>query len=351
MRNFPVFLRTTGASVVVVGGGETAAQKVRLLARTDAALTVMAPALIPELEAARTSGRITHVVAELDTQALAGARLVVVAVEDADLVARAVAGAHAAGALVNVVDRPEICDALVPAIVDRDPVVVAVGTEGTAPVLAREIRAMVERMLEPDLGHLAALAGRLRGRVADRIAPARRRAFWEWFFGPLRSVFRADGLDTASQAVDAVLAEGVVPADARPRVTLIAAPDSADLMTLRAHQSLQEAAVLFLDPGTDPALAELARRDAERIALPAASPERWQRLDQARLVAAHDGPAVWLIRGTTWAAERALTALGAEWELIGPGSAWGAGAEDRRADADMGGAKRHRPLEISAHAH
>ena len=86
------------------------------------------------------------------------------------------------GAVVNVVDQPDLCDAITPSIVDRDPVVVAIGTEGTAPVLARQIKTRMEELLEPRLGDLAALAGRLRDRAAMRLGPRQRRDLWRWVF-------------------------------------------------------------------------------------------------------------------------------------------------------------------------
>ena len=87
-----------------------------------------------------------------------------------------------AGAVLNVVDQPHLCDAITPSIVDRDPVVVAIGTEGTAPVLARQIKTKLEETLEPRLGDLAAFAGRMRMAAAARLAPRARRDLWRWVF-------------------------------------------------------------------------------------------------------------------------------------------------------------------------
>jgi uroporphyrin-III C-methyltransferase/precorrin-2 dehydrogenase/sirohydrochlorin ferrochelatase len=111
-----------------------------------------------------------------------GAALVFVATGCPGLDSAIHALAAAAGAPVNVVDRPDLCDAFTPSIVDRDPVVVAIGTEGAAPVLARQIRTRVETMLDPRLGDFAALAGRLRGAVERQVTRDRRRAFWRWAF-------------------------------------------------------------------------------------------------------------------------------------------------------------------------
>ena len=186
MKTFPMFLQMAGRRVVIVGGGEQAAQKARLMLKTEAQLVLVAQDLDAELAALVAQGRAQHVTA-LSVSVFEGAALVFVATGCVGLDYAAHALAKAAGAVVNVVDRPALCDAVTPSIVDRDPVVVAISTEGTAPVLARQIRARMETLLEPALGELAALAGRLRPEVGQRIAQRERRFFWEWVFtGPPR---------------------------------------------------------------------------------------------------------------------------------------------------------------------
>ncbi|WP_144023218.1 precorrin-2 dehydrogenase/sirohydrochlorin ferrochelatase family protein, partial [Brevirhabdus pacifica] len=182
MHSFPMFIRTTGRRVVIAGGGEQAAQKARLMLKTDARLVLLAQELEPELASLVASGRAGLDQGPVTPDSFAGAAMVFVATGCPGLDAALHALAKAGGAPVNVVDQPALCDLTTPSIVDRDPVVVAIGTEGTAPVLARQIKTRVERMLDPRLGSFAALAGRLRQGVARHLPRAERRAFWRWAF-------------------------------------------------------------------------------------------------------------------------------------------------------------------------
>lgn len=267
MKTFPMFLKMTGRRVVIVGGGEQAAQKCRLMLKTEARIEVLADRLDVELHSLAQSGKITWSRASITPAQFADAALVFVATgcpaQDTCLHMLAKAG----GAVVNVVDQPELCDAITPSIIDRDPVVVAIGTEGTAPVLARQIKTRLEEMLEPRLGDLAALAGRLRGFAAARLGPRQRRDLWAWVFdGPLRDQHSQEGDAAVAAAIKAVIASGKVPEKAPAPVALVGAgPGSSDLITLRGVQRLQEADVIFYDRLVDPGVLELARRDAERV--------------------------------------------------------------------------------------
>lgn len=180
MRYFPIFVDLQGRRVVVVGGGEEALRKVRLLLKTDAVIEVVAPQLHAELA---ESSRVHWVGTEFRPALLDGAALVCSA--DKALNAQVSAEAQARGIPVNAVDEADISTFIVPSIVDRDPVVVAIGTEGTAPVLGQSIRAKIDGLLPHSLGKVAARAQGLRERVANLVpAGNRRRAFWhDFFFG------------------------------------------------------------------------------------------------------------------------------------------------------------------------
>ncbi|MEO1000991.1 MAG: NAD(P)-dependent oxidoreductase, partial [Pseudomonadota bacterium] len=209
------------------------------------------------------AGRAAHVVATHCEATLATADLVFAASGCAgiDVVAGDRARAH--GGLVNVVDRPKLCDAITPALVDRDPLVVAIGTEGAAPVMAREVKTALETRLAPGLGGLVALAGRIRPEVADRLPFARRRSFWEWVFaGPPRTLWEDGEVEAAEAAVRGALASGDWAAPAGTW-TEIACPAEIGELTLTALRALQRADLILYAPGTEAAL-ELARRDAER---------------------------------------------------------------------------------------
>src|SRR4051794_14565478 len=265
MRFFPVFLDLDHQPVLVVGGGEQAVQKIRLLLKTKACIRVMAPQVCAEIATLAAAGSVQLEARPLAARDLAGVRLAYVALEDAAEAARAVAMARAAGVLVNAVDRQELCDFITPAIVDRDPVVVAIGTEGAAPVLARQIKARLEALLPARLGGLARWAASLRRRAASAIARgAARRRFWDGFFdGPVARAYLADDLESAARLVEQELAGA--PLDVG-RVTLVGAgPGDPDLLTFKAMRALQEADVIVADRLVAPAVLDRARRDAERI--------------------------------------------------------------------------------------
>lgn len=268
MKAFPMFIRTSGRRVVIVGGGEQAAQKARLLLKTDAEIVVVAWQPEAELQAFADAGRIS-LSEELSCDAFDGAAMAFVGTGCPGLDAAAHAFAKAARCPVNVVDQPDLCDMTTPAIVDRDPIVVAIGSEGTAPVLTREIKTQLETTLPQTLGGLAALAGRLRPSVARALPRDNRRAFWAWVFkgGPRADWVRGAEREAARSIKDAI-AEGRA-GQAGPQtgqLTLVGAgPGAKDLLTLRAVERLQEADVIFYDRLVEEDVLELARRDAERV--------------------------------------------------------------------------------------
>ena len=197
---------------------------------------------------------------------LAGVRLAYVALEDDAAAARAVGMARAAGVPVNAVDRQELCDFITPAIVDRDPLVVAIGTEGAAPVLARQLKARLEAMLPARLGGLARWAASLRERASESVARGlARRRFWDGFFdGPVARAYLAGAHDEAVRLVERELTHGA--AASTGRVTLVGAgPGDPDLLTFKAMRALQEADVIVADRLVSTEILERARRDAERI--------------------------------------------------------------------------------------
>lgn len=268
MKTFPLFLKTTNRLVVIYGGGEQAAQKARLIGKSDARVVVAAPVLNRELRELAEDGAVTHL-SDLSDPALSeGAAIAFAATGCPGADAALVQTARAQGAVVNAVDAPDLCDAYVPSIVDRDPVVVAIGTEGTAPVLAGQIKTKVEEYLEVGVGDLARLAGSLRSAVAQRVAPHKRRAFWRWVFGARPRTLFAEGRVEAAQKTieDAIEAGGAPESHEGGFVSLIGAgPGSRDLITLRGVERLQNADVIFYDRLIDESVLELARRDAERI--------------------------------------------------------------------------------------
>ncbi|MEM9010280.1 MAG: NAD(P)-dependent oxidoreductase [Pseudomonadota bacterium] len=272
MRYFPLFFDLDDRHVVFVGGDEQIAQKARLVLRSDARATFLAPDLVPELQAHVTSGRAAHVASVYDEALLASADLVFSAAGCVGVDGIAVGGGKRGGAVVNVVDRPALCDVITPALVDRDPVIVAVGTEGAAPVLAREVKTMAEVMLEPDLGRFVERVRTLRPMVAEHVAAKDRRSFWEWVFdGAPRALWQAGDHDGAEAAIVAAARKGGAGLR-RGSVYTIALPEAADLLTLRDLRQLQRADLIIHPSDVDARVLELARRDAERLPADGAPP-------------------------------------------------------------------------------
>ncbi|KAJ57065.1 siroheme synthase [Actibacterium mucosum KCTC 23349] len=267
MQSFPMFHRLAGRRVVIAGGGEQAAQKARLMLKTEAQLEFLAPHLDDELQAIVTRGRARPISGRVNVESFADTALVFIATGCPGLDAALHTLAKAAGAVVNVVDQPALCDVTTPSIVDRDPVVVAIGTEGTSPVLARRIKTDLEQMLDPQLGGFAALCGRLRDAVAARVPAANRRAFWRWAVdGPAWQAFRKGSEREAASLLKTAISGHEFGADQTGSIALVGAgPGARDLLTLRAVERLQEADVIYYDRLVDPDVLELARRDARRV--------------------------------------------------------------------------------------
>jgi uroporphyrin-III C-methyltransferase/precorrin-2 dehydrogenase/sirohydrochlorin ferrochelatase len=252
--------------VAVVGAGAVALRKIRLLLRAGARLTVIAPRAHADVQALGSAGALTWHARTFAPGDVAGAMLVFGATDDADVNRAVSAAAQAAGIPVAIVDAPALSTFVTPAIVDRDPVTVAIATGGASPVLARRMRARIEGMLPARLGALARFAESFRGAVAAvRPGFAARRRWWEDFFdGPLAERVLAGDESGARRAFVAGLHR---PAPiARGRVALVGAgPGDPDLLTLRALQRLQDADAVVLDRLAGERVLDYARRDADFI--------------------------------------------------------------------------------------
>lgn len=273
MRVFPLSVPMHGTRIALVGEGGLAARKLVLLARTPADVTVFAPLPGPELEAQLAGSLshpefcLTHARSWPDTTALRGFALVFVAIEDHDTATDLARHARAAGSFVNVVDRPDLSDFHVPAIVERGEVVVAIATGGLAPSLARFVRAKVEAALPAGLGFLAELARRLDQVLRKALPLARdRRLFWEKLLhGPVAERAQAGDVAGAEGDARAMLAAGDSDAPGGMVHIVGAGPGDPDLLTLRALRLLQAADVVVHDRLVDPRILDLARRDADFI--------------------------------------------------------------------------------------
>lgn len=261
MRHFPIFADLKAARVVVVGGQDVAVAKLRLLLKTEAELVVVDPNPCGTIEDWAGEQRLTLHSRTWADRDFAGARLVYAATEDGREDAFVAKAARAAHALVNCVDNLEGSDFITPAIVDRDPVCVAIGTEGAAPVLARAIKADVERKLDANIGLLARIAAGFRDRAEQVPAGKPRRQFWSRFFfevGP--KALKQGRVDAALEGLVAQASETAV---APGRVSFVGAgPGDPDLLTQRAARLLHDADVVLHDQLVSPQVLELARREA-----------------------------------------------------------------------------------------
>lgn len=262
---FPVFMRVEGEAIAIVGGAEEALAKARLLGQSSAVLRIVSDEASPELLAFIAETGAAYIADAYDAAHLNGAVMVFAASGDEALDRRVAGDARRLGIPVNAVDRPELCDFFTPALVNRAPVAIAIGTEGAGPVLAQMLRSRIDRMLSPSLGPLAALAASFRD-TAERLLPKgnARRRFWSDFFGgaPARAVEAGE----LSQAHDAAVRLLLSKEPASGHIALVGAgPGAEDLLTLRAHRLLMEADVIVHDALVPEAIVAMGRRDAERL--------------------------------------------------------------------------------------
>ncbi|WP_422370000.1 siroheme synthase CysG [Hoeflea sp.] len=271
LTTFPAFMRVDTKKVAIFGNGAEAAAKARLVANTSARIEVYTNA--PEAELIESLDRlnIKPILADLNADRVSdlmdGATLVFAATGDDALDREIVFRARALRIPANAVDQPDFCDFLTPALVNRAPVAIAIGTEGAGPVLAQMIRARVDQMLSPSLGRLARLASEYRIAV-DKLLPRGviRRRFWRRFFEADVATHVEHGeISLARRAATRMLRN---PEQVRGHVWLVGAgPGAEDLLTLRAQRAMMEADAIVYDALVPEAIVALGRRDAERFAV------------------------------------------------------------------------------------
>jgi len=258
----PLFLRMRGRWALVVGGGIEADRKVARLLRHGARVDVFADALSAELRGRAQQGRVRWVASLPDPAP--DYRVVIIAERTGDARTRALALAERRGIPVNVVDEPDHCTAIMPAIVDRSPITIAIGSGGTAPELARKLRSRIEALLPDWTGRLAQLADDRKARIRERFPDLpRRRQFLDWLFtGPPAEAIARNEPGQAR----ALAARALDDADFRTpgSVALVGAgPGDPELLTVKALRLIQEADAIVHDALVDARVLEFARRDAE----------------------------------------------------------------------------------------
>lgn len=267
MRYFPAFLDLRDAPVLLLGGGEVALRKARLLIAAGARLHWVTDGAAPgpldplgPLSAGFSLSTLPASAADFVSK-----RVAIVAIEAPDRRRALVDLARAARVPVNAVDDAALSDFVVPSIVDRGAVTIAIGTGGAAPVLARRLRARIESLLPARLDRLVAFAGQRRDAVAARVAAPQRRQFWERVFdGAIAEAVLDGDEETAARLIDRAMDTAGGPGTGV--VHLVGAgPGDPELLTLRALRVLQDADVVFHDRLVSAAVLGLIRRDAERV--------------------------------------------------------------------------------------
>jgi len=269
MQTFPLFLSLKDRRALVVGGGESAARKTELLLSAGAQVTLIAETVTGEIAQLIADGRVAWAGHGFESADLDGISLVIVATEDGPLQARVAHAAQKRCLPVNVVDRPALSSFIMPAIVDRGPITVAISTGGTAPALARKLRAEIERALPATIGRLARFAEIFRDQVRRTVRePRARRLFWDRVFaGRIGELALAGDEISARRELIRLLDDARHPA--RPIAGMVhlvgAGPGDPDLLTIKAHHLLQRADVVVYDRLVSPEVLAMARRDAERV--------------------------------------------------------------------------------------
>lgn len=264
---FPAFMRVQGRIAAVFGNGDEAFAKTRLLMNTQARIVAYADAPEPDYATFLADNDITTVRLAFAPEQVKSAVLVFAATGDPAADREIAAAARAEKIPANAVDQPDHCDFFTPALVNRAPVAVAIGTEGAGPVLAQVIRAQIDQMLAPSLGKLAALATSYRNAV-EHVVPrgVARRLFWRRFFtGAVANAVGAGDLSQARLSADALLHS---PEKVDGHVWLVGAgPGAEDLLTLRAQRVMMEADALVYDALVPQEIVDMGRRDAERFSV------------------------------------------------------------------------------------
>lgn len=277
MDYLPIFLNIQNQPSLIVGGGVVAARKADLMIKAGGQVTVLAAELKQEMQQFIQQGKVqwrqeTVTVENFPAllSSLPRPKVVICATDNPTLNEAVYHTCHAQNIPVNVADQTELCDFILPAIVERDPVTIAVSTGGRSPILARIIKSRLETLIPAGFGRLANLLGQFRDEVKAKIpSPAGRKAFWEKL---MNGVFVQKALKNQTQEAESLLQEALQAVNNCTEETITgevyligAGPGDPDLMTFKGLQLLQQADVVLYDRLVSPEILDMARREAERI--------------------------------------------------------------------------------------
>ena len=263
---FPISLKLQQQRCLIVGGGHIAYRKAVLLAKSGAMIDIVAPEIDTQLLALIEQTQGQYIEEKFRPELILKTyRLVIAATNDAEVNKHVFDVCEVKNILVNSVDDPPHCRFMVPAIVDRSPLVISIASNGTSPVLSRQIRTQLESTIPHGMGRLAAFSGQWRSVVKAKIIhPDERRIFWENLYAsPLKEKVFNDQIEEANQLIQQALIEWKTP---KGEVYLVGAgPGDPELLTLKALRLMQQADVVIYDRLVSPAIMELCRRDATKI--------------------------------------------------------------------------------------
>ncbi|OYV18897.1 MAG: uroporphyrin-III C-methyltransferase / precorrin-2 dehydrogenase / sirohydrochlorin ferrochelatase [Methylococcaceae bacterium NSP1-2] len=267
MDYLPIFINLKGQDCLVVGAGEIAARKIDCLARAGAKITVIATEISASVATMQANHALTLLQKPFSPEDLHDFKLVVSATNHDETNRLVAKTAEQQNTLVNVVDNPELCSFIFPAIIDRSPIIAAVSSSGAAPILARLLRAKIETIIPPAYGRLAALANKFRHPVQQHIKnPKQRRIFWEQVLqGNIAELIFAGKDEQAEQQLQQQLSSQENNPQTGEVYLIGAGPGAADLLTFRALRLLQQADVVVYDRLVSAEILDLARRDSEKI--------------------------------------------------------------------------------------
>jgi uroporphyrin-III C-methyltransferase/precorrin-2 dehydrogenase/sirohydrochlorin ferrochelatase len=267
MDYFPIFLDLKSKRCVVVGGGAVAERKTASLLKAGADVILIAPKLTASLTSWSDAQQLTHRDRGFNDDDVNGAYLVIAATNETEVNRRIAELAKRQQIPVNVADNPELCSFIVPSIIDRSPVIAAISTGGSSPVLARLIRSRIESIIPAGYGRLAELCSQFRERVKQTFKnPADRRIFWDRILegGVAERIFSGHS-DEASRLMEKALAEARIGEDIGEVYLVGAGPGDPDLLTFRALRLMQQADVVVYDRLVAKAILDMTRPDAEHV--------------------------------------------------------------------------------------
>ena len=268
MSYLPIFMHLVDRPCLVVGGGGIAFRKIRQLLKAGAKVTVVSPELCPEIKSLLDEEKINYVNSGFTPEHINDMALVIAATDNYEINCQVSEQSQKRNIPVNVVDNPKLCTFIMPSVVDREPVQIAISTGGASPVLARLLRARLETMIPASFGKLAQLMGSSRDKVRQKFPVMReRRRFWEHILqGPIAEMLFAGQDKAALKALEKEIRDEGKSVNNQGEVYLVGGgPGDPDLLTFRALRLMQQADVVLYDRLVAPEVVELVRKDADRI--------------------------------------------------------------------------------------